>query len=914
MNDFKMKYQIVADAAKAKAEVKSFDDLLKHSGASIGSAFAGPAATAAVGVAAIGTAAIGAGVALFELTKTAAEYGSTIFDASKKTGLHAESLSAMDFAAKQSGTSLEAITGGVAKFAKTVGEAADGSDKAAAKLKDFGITPQQAINDLDGALGAVFKRIIDAPPGIERMTLAQKAFGKSGAELLPFIDSFDGDLGKLIKKAKDLGVTIDDEAARAADEFGDQLDTLSEQLAGAGRAIAGPFMEPFTDMAKGVSGWLTQNKDEVARWGQQMADTLTGLISYWNDYHRAATGGSVYTKNAAGDKMFAGDFLLSGALGVALSNRGSQSRMDHAGAAWQGNQFYLDPRTMTIGPRPPSSTVPSSLGGGGGGGGKHRPPRETDSEFRKFFTERGFGVNRTFGGAINSGSLHPSGLAADVSIKGKSVAEIFALTAAALEKGYRLFDERVKRPGVKQTGPHLHYERGGSLKDSSFLDASYYGGADQLAYLKKLDAERLGKAKGTTGLDAFRKDQVDDQKKLNEQTLDVIREGIDQEIELYEARGETKLALLESDVAAGLKTEEQAADERMKIEEDVINFKIKKLQEYADIEEVDARDRGRIAQQVALLTEDLEQKRAQREQQRHAAEQKRLAEKRKSWNEYVEAIKAATEAQDEADAKRGRANYEAGTVLGGTGIGGAIAHGLGTDLVPMFDDATNAMLTFQQRLALVHADINSFVGDAIGGMIQGLTQMAVAWILTGEGSAQAALQMAAGVALSIAIQATIKGFFEMAEAAADAAVGNIQGAIAHGNAAALYFSTAITAGAIGGGLAVGARLAGGGGGKGGSGGRGSSSSASSNGNGSREREVRPYSRQSDDVYISGHRPDDPLARAVEKLNKKLDSMNPGDVLVRGANQRKGFIGTQTVNDMKSMPQLGSTLMRRMGGR
>jgi hypothetical protein len=86
MTDFKLKYQIVADAAKAKAEVKSFDDLLRNSGASIGSAFAGPAATAAVGVAAIGTAAVGAGVALFELTKTAAEYGSAIFDASKKTG------------------------------------------------------------------------------------------------------------------------------------------------------------------------------------------------------------------------------------------------------------------------------------------------------------------------------------------------------------------------------------------------------------------------------------------------------------------------------------------------------------------------------------------------------------------------------------------------------------------------------------------------------------------------------------------------------------------------------------------------------------------------------------------------------------------------------------------------------------
>jgi hypothetical protein len=817
----------------------------------------------------------------------------------------------MDFAAKQSGTSLEAITGGIAKFAKTVGEAADGSDKAAAKLKDFGITPQQAINDLDGALGAVFKRIIDAPPGIERMTLAQKAFGKSGADLLPFIDSFDGDLAGLIKRAKDLGVTIDDKAAKAADNFGDQLDTLNAQLAGVGRTIGTELMPVFTDMATDVSNWLSRNQGEVREWGGFFADTLRAIAKdvrlFMLDIEELQDALAKF--NPAGSLPL--DYE-----GRARARAQKARELDYRSSY---NGQVLDPNTFTLTNEAITTyrkSRPSSLGGGGGGG-KKKPPHETDSEFRKFFTERGFGVSRTFGGEINKGSLHPSGLAADVRIGGKSVAEIFALTAAALDKGYRLFDERVKRPGVKQTGPHLHFERGGSLKESGFLGASYYGGADQLAYLKKLDAERLGKAKGTTGLDAFTKDQVDQQKKANDETLDVVREGIDQEIELYQSRSETKLALLESDVAAGLKTEEQAADERMKIEEDVINFKIKKLQEYADIEEVDARDRGRIAQQVALLTEDLAQKHAEREKQRAESEKQRQENEKKhieeigsAWISTRQQIKAVT---DEANAYN-RAMQEAamatahGTLLGGVGSG------LGVQLVPMFDEATNAMLTFQDRLARVHSDINDFVGGAIGGMIQGLTQMAVAWIVTGEGSAQAALQMAAGVALSIAIQATIKGFFEMAEAAADAAVGNIPGAIAHGNAAALYFSTAITAGAIGGGLAVGARLAGGGG-KGGSGGRGSSSSsASSSGNGSREREVRPYSRQSDDVYISGHRPDDPLARAVEKLNKKLDSMNPGDVLVRGANQRKGFIGTQTVNDMKSMPQLGSTLMRRMGGR
>lgn len=84
-------------------------------------------------------------------------------------------------------------------------------------------------------------------------------------------------------------------------------------------------------------------------------------------------------------------------------------------------------------------------------------PKENDKQFRDFFTQKGFKVNRTFGKAINKGSLHPYGLAADIDFNGKSDDEIGDLVEAALQKGYRVFDERVKQPGVKQTGPHLHF-------------------------------------------------------------------------------------------------------------------------------------------------------------------------------------------------------------------------------------------------------------------------------------------------------------------------------------------------------------------------------------------------------------------------------------------------------------------------
>jgi len=130
--DYLLKYKIVADAFSAKAEIKSLDDAFKQVGAKAATSLGSLAAPAGVAIGAI----TGVGAALFGLTKQAAEYGSVIHDASDKTGLHAETLTAMDLAAKQSNTSLEQVTKAVSKFSVQVDAAAQGSKEAAAMLTD----------------------------------------------------------------------------------------------------------------------------------------------------------------------------------------------------------------------------------------------------------------------------------------------------------------------------------------------------------------------------------------------------------------------------------------------------------------------------------------------------------------------------------------------------------------------------------------------------------------------------------------------------------------------------------------------------------------------------------------------------------------------------------------------------------
>jgi hypothetical protein len=943
MTDFKMKYQIVADAAKAKAEVKSFDDLLKGAGASLGSSIGGPATIAAAGIAAMGAAGITAGVALFNLTKTAADYGSTIYDASQKTGLHAESLSAMDFAAKQSGTSLDSITGGIAKFAKTVGAAANDTKLATQFMKDFGITPQQAINDLDGSLDKVFKKIMAAPPGVERMTLAQKAFGKSGADLLPFLDSFGGDLGELRKKAKELGVTIDDETMRASDEFGDSLDTLSEQFAGVGRAIAGPFMKPFTEMAEGVSHFLSENHDEMSTWSDKTVTFIYGVSAAWSDLTDKIRQYTKQVESATGARLNSDPYNFSTyrgpnpvvekyigrPLAEYIKRRGEETRP-------------LDSRAL--GQIGPGVAFASEGTGGGGGGGRKKIADKLpafgslkklvissgNAQWDSWFNQMGqkYGVDPNVlllqAGAessFKSGAVSPKGAQGFSQIMPGTAAQYGVDTSTV--KGSITGQARIMADLLSRYGGDYSKALAGYNAGSGAVDK--YGGVppyrETRGYVSKIQSQyrgRVGNGKGGEfGTFDYDQKRAEDEKyesdlldlassTLNEwiadekaasedrlsirqaesdQTAEIVQSQVDQGI-VSEREGIQKLGELKLDA---LKAERKEIGDQISSKENinklsVLDVKIQ-TQTIANARELAAYDHKRF--------EDLK---AQNEERRKQA--------------VIEAEKAAAAA---------RHQYEQSTVLGGGGIGAGIGRSLGIELAPEFDAATNSLIDFDERLTLVGQDINNFVGGALGSMIDALGQMAIAWIVTGEGSAKAALQMVAGAALGIALESFLKGSFEIAEAAAAFARWDFVTGNAHMLAAGLYFKTSAIAGAIGGGAAIAGRAVGGGGsggGRGGSSSGGGSGSGSGSGSGTREREVRPYSRESEDAFISGHRDSHiaALATAVDKLQKKIGGVSAGEILVAGSRQKRGFIGTQTVNDMKSMPQLGSTLMRRMGGR
>lgn len=213
--------------------------------------------------------------AVFELVKSSSDFGSQIWDAKQKTGLSTDTLQALNFAASQGGASFDEISGSVNKFAKVLGNAKEGNKEAQKTLDMLGVSSF----DMETALSQAYSTILKYPEGTDQMKASMEAFGKSGAELLPFIKEFDGDLDGLKKRAADLGLILDEETIKSADKFGDTLDMIGLQAKASVARFALEFAPAITQGMNSISQFLIDNQATFAQWGTGVNDELTRVLT-----------------------------------------------------------------------------------------------------------------------------------------------------------------------------------------------------------------------------------------------------------------------------------------------------------------------------------------------------------------------------------------------------------------------------------------------------------------------------------------------------------------------------------------------------------------------------------------------------------------------------------------------------------
>lgn len=195
------------------------------------------------------------------------KYGDALDKTSQRTGVAVESLSELRFAAEQSGSNLETFEKGLKTAQRSIYDLGRGLSTQTDAFNELGLT----FKDLDGLSPEdQFTLIADRVSQIEdpskRAALAMSTLGRAGQQLIPLLAGGEKSIADLRKQARDLGLTIDNDAAKSAAALGDAMNALKSQIRvvafNIGSALAPKLqelIEQVQPIVKGAIDWAKAN-------------------------------------------------------------------------------------------------------------------------------------------------------------------------------------------------------------------------------------------------------------------------------------------------------------------------------------------------------------------------------------------------------------------------------------------------------------------------------------------------------------------------------------------------------------------------------------------------------------------------------------------------------------------------------
>ncbi|PPE75476.1 hypothetical protein C3942_00865 [Solimonas fluminis] len=229
------KYQ--AELDKAKRKLSGFETDVNASAKKIGSAIGVGLAAGAVGFAAMVRGALDTADAMDEL--------------SQKTGASVEALSALDYAARFEG--VEGMGQALTKLARSIEAAQSPTSEQAEYFRALGVATKTAegnLRSVDDVLLDVAEGISKFGDGTEKTNAAVALFGKTGADLIPFLNRGRDGIRELTEEARGLGLVLDGPTAAAAAQFNDNLNRAQgvvQGLATRSAANLAPSLALITD-------------------------------------------------------------------------------------------------------------------------------------------------------------------------------------------------------------------------------------------------------------------------------------------------------------------------------------------------------------------------------------------------------------------------------------------------------------------------------------------------------------------------------------------------------------------------------------------------------------------------------------------------------------------------------------------
>jgi len=201
----------------------------------------------------IGTALAAVTTATAALVKSAIDNMDRLDEAAQRVGVSAKQLSTLEYAAKRGAVSSEQLEAALGKLAKSASDTAAGTGTAAKGFEHLGIS----VKNTDGTLKSTEQLLKEAATefakyedSAQKTAVAMAIFGKSGKDMLPFLNQGADGMRELQDRAKALGLEISDAAAAQAGDFNDAMGDMADLVRGVGNDIAQALLPKLTQIAE----------------------------------------------------------------------------------------------------------------------------------------------------------------------------------------------------------------------------------------------------------------------------------------------------------------------------------------------------------------------------------------------------------------------------------------------------------------------------------------------------------------------------------------------------------------------------------------------------------------------------------------------------------------------------------------
>jgi len=198
-----------------------------------------------VGAALGALAALGAVGAFAGWIKSAIDATDAADDLAQKTGIAVEDLAGLELAFQKGGMEAADLESSMSKLSKQIADGNDAFEKLGVKTKDA----SGALKTNKAMLYELADEFAGMEDGVQKAALAQEAFGKSGAAMIPLLNGGSEGLREMDEMARKLGLSLSKDAVAKAGDFNDTLDLIKLGGEGVARGIAAQLLPTLSNLA-----------------------------------------------------------------------------------------------------------------------------------------------------------------------------------------------------------------------------------------------------------------------------------------------------------------------------------------------------------------------------------------------------------------------------------------------------------------------------------------------------------------------------------------------------------------------------------------------------------------------------------------------------------------------------------------